>query len=279
MVAVPGGGTMTTTSMGLRRGLSVGQVVIVSGGSSGMGRATARAFAREGARQVIIADIRDSPREGGPATHLLIRQESDTEASYVRCDVSISSDLTRVFDEADRFGGCTTLANCAGIVGPVEPFLRESDGTIEEVLRVNLIGTARACRAAAANMVKNGIHGCIVNVGSIAGIQGSPRSSAYSASKAAVHLLTRSIAAQLGPQGIRVNAVAPGAIETMMLKHDRDPEAMNALRERLAGEIPIGRVGAPEDVADVAVFMASDLARYVTGAVLVVDGGLTACVH
>lgn len=252
-------------------GLLQDRVVVVTGGSSGNGRAIAIAAAQHGARAVVIADVVAEPREGGRPTHEVIGGDS----IFVSCDVSRPDSIEEAIAAADRFGGVDVLVNNAGIVGPASPVLDMAAEDFDHVLAVNLRGTFLGCRSAGRRMAAQG-SGCIVNVASIAGVQGSRSSAAYSASKAGVLLMTRTLAFELGPSGVRVNSVLPGVIETQMTTVDR-PLASDAAAATVA-KVPLGRLGTPADIANAVVYLASDLASYVTGASLVVDGGLIATV-
>ena len=252
-------------------GLLGDKVVLVTGGSSGNGRAIALAAAAHGARAVVIADVRDEPREGGRPTHELL----ECEAAFVACDVSDPDSIDAAVAAAEQFGGLDVMVNNAGIVGPANPVTDLAEADFDRVIGVNLRGTFLGCRSAARRMTARG-SGSIVNVASIAALMGSRTSAAYSASKGGVRLLTTTLAFEMGPYGIRVNSVLPGIIETQMTTHDRNWAAEAA--EATIGKVPLRRLGSPADVANAVVYLASDLASYITGTSLVVDGGLLACV-
>lgn len=249
-------------------GLLEGAVAVVTGGASGIGRAVCQRFAAEGAAAIVVADLRDDPREGGPTTADLIRAQHDTEVVHESVDVRSAEDIGRAVATADRFGGVSVLVNAAGVYTP-ESFLDCTDEDIDLILGVNVTGTALAMQAAARSMIARQASGAIVNLSSLAALRGSPANPIYAASKSAVASLTASLAAVLGPHGIRVNAILPGVIETAMtmsgvtLPADLSPE-----------RVPLQRHGRPSDVADAAVYLAGPMAAYVTGANLVVDGGL-----
>ncbi len=247
------------------------RVVIVTGGSSGNGRAIAVAAAEQGARAVVVADTSDEPREGGAPTHEVI----DCDAVFVQCDVSDPDAVDRAVAAADAFGGVDVLVNNAGIVGPAHPVLEMGEADFDQVLAVNLRGSFLGCRAAGRRMADRG-SGSIVNISSIAGLRGSKSSAAYSASKAGLLLMTQTLAYELGPRGVRVNAVLPGVVETRMTTQDRSL-ASEAAAATIA-KVPLRRLGQPADIADAVVFLASDLASYVSGTSLVVDGGFIAAV-
>ncbi|MDQ3866634.1 MAG: SDR family oxidoreductase, partial [Actinomycetota bacterium] len=181
---------------------------------------------------------------------------------------------------AERLGGLDLLVSNAGIGGPSTPVVETELGDFRRVLDVNLVGTFLMARAATRRMVADGRGGAIVNLGSIFGQQGVARAAAYCASKAGVALLTHSLALELAPYGIRVNAIAPGNMATEM--HWDELRARAAARgtnfeeerERLRAEIPLGRHGTGEDIAGAVVWLASDDAAYVTGQTIGVNGGV-----
>ena len=248
------------------------QVAVVTGGSSGIGRGIALAFAEHGA-DVVVADVREDPKEGGRPTHEAIAEETDREATFVACDVTDPDDLEAAVEAAEAFGGLTAMVNNAGIWHP-EDFLETTPEDVRRLLEVNLEGVYFGSQAAARRLVETG-GGTITNVSSIAGLFGNGDWPTYAASKGGVTTLTYSLAHRFGPDGIRVNAVHPGAIETLIGGAPEDPEAAAAQAQEFTQQIPLGRYGQPEDVAGAVVFLASDLARYVTGESLVVDGGWT----
>ncbi|TYL39846.1 3-ketoacyl-ACP reductase [Natronococcus pandeyae] len=246
-------------------------VAVVTGGASGIGRAIARRFAAEGA-DVVIADIEESPREGGDPTHELIADETDANATFVECDVSNPGDLEAAVDAAEAFGGVTAMVNNAGIFHG-EEFLEVEEGDFDRMVDVNVKGVYFGAQAAAKRMVDSD-GGSIVNLSSIAGLQGSADFVTYCGTKGAVRLLTYAMAATLGSDGIRVNTIHPGLIETAMTTDDYAIIGTEAEDEFLGG-IPAHRAGQPEEVADAAVYLASDLSAYVTGESLTVDGGMS----
>jgi len=242
---------------------------VVTGGASGNGRAIALAFAEHGA-DVVVADVQREPRTGGIPTDERIESETDARVTFVECDVSDRDDCRRAVEAADAFGGVDVMINNAGILRET-PFLEVTEDELDEVLAVNLKGVFFGAQAAAEVMLERS-EGCIINLSSVAGIRGAPTNTTYCASKGGVRLLTYSLAAELGPEGIRVNAIHPGYIETAMLTEDvprLGTDAQATLEER----VPQSRLGRPEDVAGAAVYLASDLAGYVNGESLVVDGG------
>jgi len=237
-------------------------VAIVTGAAGGIGAATARAFAREGARAVVIADVND---EAARAFLQGSGSEGRCAFRFVRTDVAAPRDVEELFDRTmAEFSRLDILVNCAGVC-PVAPPEQITVEQWDRVMSINLRGTFLTCRNALAIMKKQK-SGAIVNVSSISGrIGGIAAGVDYSASKAAIIALTMSLAKTGGPFGINVNAVAPGFIRTEMTKSFThfDPAT-----------VPMRRIGEPEDVADVIVFLASRRARYITGETIDVNGGV-----
>ena len=246
------------------------RTAVVTGASSGNGRAIARRFAAEGA-DVVVADIRRNPREGGTPTHDLISSETDASASFVDCDVSDLDDIADAIDSADEFGGIDVLVNNAGILSETA-FSAVTEDEYDRLMDINVKGPFFASQYAAERMRESNEPGAIVNVSSTLGIRGSGRFVPYVVSKGAVRLLTYALADELGPDGIRVNAIHPGTIRTEMNRADidlLDTDAEDAATEA----VPLGRLGVPDEIADATVFLASEMASYVHGASLLVDGG------
>ena len=242
-----------------------GHVAIVTGASSGNGRAIAMAFAAAGAR-VICADVTETPREGGQPTHALIGDR----ARFLRTDVTLMADLAAMVAVAEGWGGLSILVNNAGILRK-EPILTATEATFDSMIDVNVKSVFFACQAAARVMVQRG-RGVILNMCSIAGMRGTGGYAHYNMTKGAVRLLSYALADELGPHGIRVNNVAPGIMRTMMNVTD-DPVIGTPEGEGYLPMIPARRWGEPEEVAQACVYLASDMASYVTGITHVVDGG------
>ena len=253
-------------------GVLRGQTAVVTGGASGIGRAIAEKFAEQGA-DVVVADVRETPREDGVSTHERIEDETDAHAVFAPCDVSDPEAVTATVDTAvDEFGSIDVMVNNAGIVGPNESVIDIDPEAYQRLLDVNLNGVFFGSQAAARRMCEDD-GGSIVNISSIAGIQGFSELSPYCASKGAIRLLTYSLAAELGADGIRVNAIHPGVIETTMTTDDV-PMVGTESGEGMRQSIPLGRFGTPDDIANTALYLGSDLASYVTGESVIVDGGM-----
>jgi NAD(P)-dependent dehydrogenase (short-subunit alcohol dehydrogenase family) len=248
------------------------RVVVITGGASGMGAASAREFARRQAT-LLLVDL------DGPGAEAVAKQCRELGAPAVDVeigDVSSSAFCHRAIESAlGRFGSVDVLVTAAGTIHRADA-LGTDDADWRRVLGVNVDGTFFACRAALAVMTE-ARSGAIVTFGSIWGGVGSAGSTAYCVSKGAVHQLTRALALDHVEQGIRVNAVAPGEVDTPMLASQRDepptPEYLQALAD---ATIPMKRLAQPDEIAKVVVFLASDDASYLTGEVVHIDGGYTA---
>lgn len=240
------------------------QVAVVTGAASGIGRRTAIALAEHGARAVVVADLAPEPREGGATTVDLLRRLG-AETQFVRTDVRRLADLEAAVAAAGRWGGVTAMVNCAGIFRR-EDFLEVTEDEFDLMVDVNVRGTFFGCQAAARAMASRG--GAIVNLASVASYRGSVGHATYHASKGAVQALTYALARDLAPLGIRVNAVHPGAVDTSMMRVDEPV----LTRSEAAGAFPLGRPASADDVAGAVVYLCSDLASYVSGASITVDG-------
>lgn len=248
------------------------QTVVVTGGSSGIGRGTAKRFAEEGA-DVVVADVRYEPRLEGTPTDEWIEAETDSHAQYVECDVTQIDDIRDAVEAADEFGGIDTMVNNAGITGPMGPFHEATVEEYREAMSVVLDGVFRGSKVAAAKMKDEEAEGSIVNMSSVTAVEAYGGIVPYSGAKGGVQSLTHGMAADLGPQ-IRVNAVHPGLTETAMASEDAQMVGTEVEDDILA-DTPLARLAQPNEIADAVVFLASDMASYVNGASLVVDGGLT----
>jgi NAD(P)-dependent dehydrogenase (short-subunit alcohol dehydrogenase family) len=248
----------------------VGKVALITGAGSGMGRAAAELFAGEGAR-VVVTDVVD---DAGNAAVAAVRAAGG-DATYVRADVSSWSDCVAMVQCAtDTYGALHVLYNNAGIF-PADDggVLDTSESTWQKVMDINLKGVWLGCKAGIPAMIASG-GGSIVNVASFVALVGAATAQiAYTASKGGVLSMTREIAVEYARQGIRANALCPGPIQTPLLEELlSDPER----RARRMVHIPMGRLGRAEELARAALFLASDDASFMTGASLVVDGGITA---
>lgn len=244
-----------------------GKAAIVTGGGSGIGQGIALAYAREGA-DVLVADINP---EGAAETVAGI-ERAGRRGIAIHTDVSEPAQAQAMVDAAvAAFGRLDVLVNVAGIM-TAYPILDTTPEQWDRILDVNLKGTFLCLQAAARVMARQG-GGSIINTSSVLGLNARRSRAAYCASKAGIILLTRTAALEFGPLGIRVNAIAPGSIETPLVKSA--PITPEALARKIAA-IPLQRRGDPADLTGPAVFLASDDAIYVTGDLLVVDGGMTA---
>jgi NAD(P)-dependent dehydrogenase (short-subunit alcohol dehydrogenase family) len=243
-----------------------GEVAIVTGAGRGIGSEIARRFAAEGA-QVVVADL-DVAAAADTAEDII---HSGGQAAAMRVDVAEPADVQRLIDETlRRFGRLDVLVNNAGI-GLNQPFLTTTLEQWELQLKVNLTGTFLCGQAAARAMVDNG-GGRIVNVASISGQRGGQGRAAYGAAKAGVILLTKVMAVELSPLGVRVNAISPGPVDTDQSRATHTPSTRQAYYDR----IPAGRYGERSEVAAAALFLASADSSFVNGHVLNVDGGFNA---
>jgi len=248
-----------------------GKVAIVTGAASGIGRASAIAFAREGAR-VVVADLSES---GAEETVRVIKSEG-LAAEATTVDVSSEADVRRMVDQAAaRWDRIDILFNNAGVL-LVKPVDQMTETEWDRVMAVNVKGPFFAVKHVVPYMRRNG-GGAILNTGSIASLAGQVGTPAYSASKGAIALLTRSLALDLGRDRIRVNCICPGITDTRMLRehlgHGLEGEAR--IRTRLS-RVPLGEILRPEDVARAALYLVSDDSAGITGVLHVVDAGLTA---
>jgi NAD(P)-dependent dehydrogenase (short-subunit alcohol dehydrogenase family) len=244
-----------------------GKVAIVTGAAMGLGRAIAGEFARLGTK-VVCADI--DQHAAVEAANSIIAEEGTALA--VQADVSSWEDVQRMTAFAmESYGRVDVLVNNAG-VRFIAPFVEmDIQGQWQRTLDVNLTGPMLCCRAAIPHMLRQG-RGKIVNIASVTGILTLTKRSAYAAAKAGLIGLTKALAYELSGQGIWVNAIAPGVIETPLNQAYFQDEAMAGLLKR---ELPIGHWGSPQDIANAAVFLASDRSDFICGAVLTVDGGWT----
>jgi NAD(P)-dependent dehydrogenase (short-subunit alcohol dehydrogenase family) len=248
-----------------------GKVGIVTGGANGIGAAVARGFVARGGKVVIV----DRDAAAGEA----LADSLGAAALFRTADVTKSADVAAYVKAAlDRFGAIDCFHNNAGIEGRVARLAEYEEAVFDQIMAVNVKGVFLGLRHVLPVMIAAG-RGAVVNTASIAGLVGSPGMAAYSASKHAVNGLTKSVAGEVGPNGIRVNAVCPGPIATRMIEEvsrQVSPNNPKGVEERYAAGIPLRRYGTAEEVANLVLFLLSDLASNMTGGEYTVDGGRTA---
>ncbi|MBL8126577.1 MAG: SDR family NAD(P)-dependent oxidoreductase [Thermomicrobiales bacterium] len=246
-----------------------GKTAVVTGAGRGIGEAVARLFAAEGAAVVVAAR---TAREG-EATVASIRAAGG-EATFHQTDVRRGEQVRRLIDESvRRYGHLDALVNNAGIEGPGKPLAEASEDEWDAVIDTNLKGCFLGMRYAIPHMRQVG-GGAIVNVSSVLADQSLPGLTAYTASKAGIVGLTRATALEVGQFGIRVNCIQPGSTDTPMMWAGLDEAGRREVEPIVAAAQPLGTVGRPEEIAQVALFLVSDASSFVTGASLVADGGL-----
>lgn len=246
-------------------GILNGKVALITGAGSGIAAAAARLFHKQGAR-IVLADVSGKEAE--------LAAELGERAVACSADVSKNADVKAMVDMAiSEFGQLDILCNVAGITGPQGSLEDAREEDFDAVIAVNIRGLLLAMKYALPHLVA-GNGGVIVNISSATALVGMPGLAVYSATKGAIIATTRVIAAEYASKGVRANVICPGGIETpIYLEHlARDPESVN----RTVSLIPAGRVGKPEEIAEVMLFLASDASSYMTGAVVPVDGGQTA---
>ncbi|HEU4759642.1 MAG TPA: SDR family NAD(P)-dependent oxidoreductase [Dehalococcoidia bacterium] len=252
------------------------RVALITGAGRGIGQGIALRFAREGAKLALV-DIQQSHLD---ETARLLRKRKGVEFECYQGDVSVTADVERFFGQAvERFGRLDVCVNNAGIGNPPAPLHEMSDEGFDRTIAVNLRGVWLCMRAAARQMIKQGGGGRIISVSSQAGKTGYAMLGPYCAAKAGVILLTQTMAKELGAQGITVNAVCPGTIDTPLLRGGLEPvleQTGMSLEEwalKYAPAIPLHRIGYPADVAKLATFLASDEGDYMTGQAINITGG------
>lgn len=239
-----------------------GKTAVVTGAGGGIGEAIARAFAAEGVRVVLI------DRDGDRLPQ--IARDIGLGAMAITCDLAKPEEIAQAAKTVEAAGGADILVNNAGILrpGPIESVPLEK---WNEMLAVNLTGYMLAAQAFGRGMIERKA-GALIHVASISATQPQPASGAYSPSKAAVAMLSRQIAAEWGSKGVRSNVVSPGLVLTPMSEAFYEDQAVKARREAM---VPLGRIAAPQDMADATLFLSSRRASYITGQEIVVDGGLS----
>ena len=245
------------------------KIAVITGAARGIGAAMAERFAAEGAK-VVVADVDPVV---GDETVGRIKAEGG-EARFVPCDVTDRAQVAALMDRTlEAYGSLDIAAANAGIIHNI-PFLELDDATFDRVIAINLKGVFLTGQEAARRMVERGINGTIINTASDNAVIVPYGLAAYNASKGGVGQLTKTMAIELAPHGIRVNAIGPGSVATDMFRSAMltDPEAMDRVRART----PLGRPAEPSEIAACALFLASEEASYITGADLLVDGGMSA---
>ncbi|MBN2908357.1 glucose 1-dehydrogenase [Polycladomyces sp. WAk] len=246
-----------------------GRVALVTGGGSGIGRATALAFARKGAKVVVAGRTRETIEE----TKEMIEHEGG-EAIAVQADVGVDEQVENMVQTAvDRFGKLDFACNAAGIGGKLAPVAEIAEDEFDSIVSINLKGVWLCMKHQIRQMQMQG-GGVIVNIASVNGLRGTPQAAVYAASKSGVISLTRSAALEYAQSNIRINAVCPGAVLTPML--ERVFDTTGTTEQRYRSRIPQGRIGQPFDIAHTVVWMCSDEASYITGHIMTVDGGVSA---
>jgi len=245
------------------------KTVVITGALSGIGRATALAFGKEGANVVISGRREQLGRELEQEL-----QNLDVNALFVQTDVKEESQVQRLIDEAvAKFGKIDYAINVAGIEGTLGPITAATRENYTDLFDTNVLGVIWSLKHQVAQMTQQG-HGSIVNVSSVVAQAGIPGAPIYSATKGAVDALTRAVALESLPLGVRINAVSPGLVDTPML--DRFTGGDSDAKAGFAATTPIKRPGRPEELADVILFVASDKASFMVGQVVAVDGGFLA---
>ncbi len=251
-----------------------GKVALVTGGGNGIGRAACIGFARHGAKVVVV----DRDGAAAEATAGIVRQGGG-EALAVTADVTKSADVKAyVKATLDAYGRIDCFFNNAGIEGKVAPVAEYDEAVFDAVIGVNVKGVVLGLRHVLPEMIRQG-GGAVVNTASVAGLVGTPGMPAYVASKHAVIGLTKTAAGEVARQGIRINAVCPGPVDTRMihsLEQQLSPGDPVAVEKRYQAALPTGRYSTVEEIANMVLFLCSDLASNTTGGQFVVDGGRTA---
>jgi NAD(P)-dependent dehydrogenase (short-subunit alcohol dehydrogenase family) len=247
-----------------------GRVAIVTGGSRGIGEAIARTFAAHGARVVVASR---KPEGVHAVAESIVKEHGEGRALALAAHTGKQDECVRlVRDTVERFGKVDVLVNNAGTNPYFGPMLESDMAAWDKTFEVNLKGYFWCAREVARNCIARGAAGSIVNVASVAGLTASPLQGIYAATKAAVISLTRTLAVELAPSKVRVNAIAPGFVETRLasaiLKNDE-------LLKHVISRTPMARYGTPDEIAGGALYLGSDAASFLTGHTLVIDGGMT----
>ncbi len=255
---------MLTNEMYIQMMLKDGTVAVVTGGAMGLGLSIAREFGQAGAN-VVLLDINE---EALSSSVTQLTKEGNSIIGLV-CDVSNNMDVQKTFDDINhRFGRIDILVNNAAIA-PETPFMQCSEETWDKIMKVNLKGYFLCAQAAVKHMLAKNIPGRIVNLSSILGLRPKALLIAYTTTKGAIISLTHSMASELGEHGIRVNAIAPGMIDTPMTTKGFTP----MVKKMITNSIPLKRLGSPREIGKAALFLCSEYSSFINGHVLVVDGG------
>lgn len=242
-----------------------GKVAVITGAASGMGAATARLFASEGAR-VLVTDMNETKGQE-------VAEELGANGEFKKVDVSREEDVATAVDQVrSNWGRLDVIFNNAGFGGARGPIESINEDDFDLTVDVLLKGVFFGMKHAAPIMKQQGF-GSIISTASVAGLQAGESPHLYTATKAAVIHLTKSVALELGQQGIRVNAICPGVVATPLAHGPLDEERRQKFRDRFGRHQPIGRVGETDDIAQAALFLASDDSTFITGTAMVVDGG------
>lgn len=252
-----------------------GKAVLITAASAGIGLETAKRFCEEGAKVFITSRKEENLKKAVEIIRSTVRGEYEIEYSVGHS--GIPEDVKNVVDLCwRRFGKIDILVNNAATNPTILPLHEIDDDLWNKIISVSLTGNFIASREVARRMIQSGIKGSIINVSSVAGMRATPGLGAYAAAKAALISITKTMAVELAPFGIRVNAVAPGIIRTKFSKVLVDMFEAGAAADNPLLKIPLGKVGETKDVAELILFLASDRSSYITGSVFVVDGGSTA---
>ncbi|MFA9501877.1 SDR family NAD(P)-dependent oxidoreductase [Natrinema sp. H-ect1] len=246
-----------------------GKTAFITGAGSGLGREAAQLFAEEGAT-IVAADI---DHESAAETVARV-EDAGREGTALELDVRDADAVHAAVDEAVSEFGLDIMLNNAGVSHERATVEEIDEGERDRVMDVNVKGVWNGCHAVIPHFKEQG-SGAIVNTASLAGVIGAPQLGAYSLSKGAVVNFTRTVAAEVGPAGVRANAVCPGVTDTAMPRQNRTEEEWEATKEEMARHYPLKRLGEPEDIANAMLFLASDEADWITGQALVVDGGFS----
>ncbi|QCC58172.1 SDR family oxidoreductase [Natrinema thermotolerans] len=246
-----------------------GKTAFITGAGSGLGREAAQLFAEEGAT-IVAADI---DHESAAETVARV-EDAGRDGTALELDVRDADAVHAAVDEAVSEFGLDIMLNNAGVSHERSKIEEIDEGERDRVMDVNVKGVWNGCHAVIPHFKEQG-SGAIVNTASLAGVIGAPQLGAYSLSKGAVVNFTRTVAAEVGPAGVRANAVCPGVTDTAMPRQNRTEEEWEATKEEMSRHYPLKRLGEPEDIANAMLFLASDEADWITGQALVVDGGFS----